>query len=750
MSADTEILKEFLVESYENLDQLDRDFVALEKDPSERARIAAIFRTIHTLKGTACFLNFPKLAALTHAGESVLSRLRDGALALTPEITSALLAMVDGVREMLKHIETTENEGDDTYSTVIESLTRICADENEPKPEKSKLGEILVATGAVEPVELAAALEQQKHDSRKLGEILVSRGSVAPKAIVEALKVQAETTSVVSETNIRVDIGLLDKLMNLVGELVLARNQIVQLGATRRDAALVNASQRLNLVTTELQEGVMRTRMQPIASVWNKLPRVVRDLSLACGKQVEIELEGKETELDRTVIEAIKDPLTHIVRNTIDHGIEIPADRIAKGKPPVGRLHLRAFHEGGQVNIEISDDGAGVDLEKVRAKAIQRGIISAERAHQMSDGEITQLVFQPGFSTAERVTNVSGRGVGMDVVKTNIERTGGTVDLVSHPGAGTTIKIRIPLTLAIIPALIVALGADRYAIPQASLLELVRIEAGEVARRIESIRGTPVLRLRDKLLPLVDLRKVLAEPAVAKSDDVNVVILQADDRAFGLVVDVVKDTEEIVVKPLGRELKRLATFAGATILGDGRVALILDVAGVARRAEVLTEVREHASMTNDASASEAKGAAGQALLLVQRGAHDRIALPLSLVSRLEEFPCGQIEEVDSRRVMQYRGDILPLVSLDGVLGAGRVYDDVAAGKDRVQVVVLSNGAGSVGLEIDRILDIVYDRVVVKKAGARLGVSGTAVIQGRVTQMLDVGAAMAALGVAAAS
>jgi two-component system chemotaxis sensor kinase CheA len=368
----------------------------------------------------------------------------------------------------------------------------------------------------------------------------------------------------------------------------------------------------------------------------------------------------------------------------------------------------------------------------------------------MSDGELTRLVFLPGFSTAEKVTNVSGRGVGMDVVKTNIERAGGTVDIVSHVGVGTTIKIKIPLTLAIIPALIVSLGSDRYAIPQVSLLELVRIEAAEVARRVEHIQGAPVLRLRDRLLPLVDLMAVLAEPPAQRLDDVSIVILQADDRAFGLVVDGVNDTEEIVVKPLGRELKRLATFAGATILGDGRVALILDVVGVARRAEVLSEVRDHGMLANDAASSEVRTAAGQALLLVQRGDRDRLALPLSLVSRLEEFPCGDIEEVDSRRVMQYRGEILPLVSLDGVLGSSRSSGATAAETEKVQVVVLSGAGGSVGLEIDRILDIVYDRVVVRKAGARVGVCGTAVIQGRVTEMLDVGAAMQALGVAAAS
>lgn len=361
MSADAEILKEFLVESYENLDHLDREFVALEQDPTARDRIAAIFRTIHTIKGTAGFLGFPRLEALTHAGESLLSLLRDGSLSLNPEMTSTLLAMVDGVRAMLKCIETTETEGAEGYAAIIDRLGVHGKRRRAAEPDPAPLGRILIEKGLLEPGELAEALAQQKDDPRKIGEILVARGSVKPQAIVDALQTQSEAHGAVSDTSIRVDVGLLDKLMNLVGELVLARNQIVQYGAQRNDPAFLGTSQRLNLLTTELQESVMRTRMQPIASVWNKLPRVVRDLSLSCGKQVDLHVDGKETELDRTIIEAIKDPLTHVVRNAIDHGIETPAARLAKGKPAAGRLHLRAFHEGGQVNIEVADDGAGID-----------------------------------------------------------------------------------------------------------------------------------------------------------------------------------------------------------------------------------------------------------------------------------------------------------------------------------------------------------------------------------------------------
>jgi two-component system chemotaxis sensor kinase CheA len=737
--ADSEIIKDFLVESYENLDQLDREFVALEKEPAARDRIAAIFRTIHTIKGTAGFLGLPKLEGLAHAGESLLSLLRGGAIELTPEITSTLLAMVDGVRVILRCLETTGGEGSESYEAVIASLGRLCTWSPAPSSAPPPLGQILIEAGKLEPPELAAALEQQKDDPRRLGEILVARRSVKPQAVVEALQAQGESHTAVADTSIRVDVGLLDRLMNLVGELVLARNQILQFGAHRKDAAFIGTSQRLNLITTELQEGVMRTRMQPIASVWNKLPRIVRDLSVSCGKQVELELEGKETELDRTLIEAIKDPLVHIVRNAIDHGIESAATRVAAGKPATGRLHLRAFHEGGQVNIEINDDGAGIDPEKIRRKAIERGIITAERASHMGDRELLRLIFMPGFSTAEKVTNVSGRGVGMDVVRTNIEKTGGTVEVQSKIGHGTSLKIKIPLTLAIIPALIVAASGERFAIPQVSLLELVRLE-GELARTgVETIHGTPVYRLRGKLLPLVYLHDVLGLAGAAHPDGpINIVVVRADDRQFGLVVDAVSDTEEIVVKPLGKELKSLSTFAGATIMGDGRVALILDVMGIAQRANVISETRDR-NVVDTARDSRGSGDEKQALLLFRVDRESRIAIPLSLVARLEEFPRGRLERAGAHEVVQYRGEILPLVDLRAMLG--RAGGDDEAADAPLQVVVSSDKGRSFGLIVERILDIVEENISIKQRSSLRGILGAAIIQGKVTDLLDIRAAI---------
>ncbi len=775
-----DIIRDFLVESNENLDQLDRDLVTLEKDPTAREVLASIFRTIHTIKGTTGFLGFSRLESVAHVGENLLSSLRDGRLLLNVEITSALLAMVDAVRQMLVNIETTGQEGEGNYTSLIEMLTRLQGGEKKatapaptappalpaefpPRPTITEdpsrepvradpalpLGEMLVQAGRADSEEVNEALKlQHDGDDRRLGEILVEKGALKPAALQEALQVQAEArTPALSDSNIRVDVGLLDKLMNLVGELVLARNQILQFSSTQQDTSFLNTSQRLNLITTELQEGVMKTRMQPIGNIWSKFPRVVRDLATYCGMQVYIELVGKETELDKTIIESIKDPLTHLVRNAVDHGIEKPDKRRASGKSPEGHLLMRAFHEGGQVNIEISDDGAGIDLERVKQKALEKGLITPDQATRLNDRELLNLLFLPGFSTAEKVTNVSGRGVGMDVVKTNIEKIGGTVDIQNRVGHGTTVKIKIPLTLAIIPALIVTSNGDRYAIPQVSLLELVRLEGEQARRGIEKIHGAAVYRLRGRLLPLVNLNHELGveeagiERQTADNHAVNIVILQADDRHFGLLVDEINDTEEIVVKPLGKQLKGISTFAGATIMGDGQVALILDVLGLAQRANVVSEVRDR-SVGEKAAETESRHDDGESLLLLRGPDDGRMAMPLSLVARLEEFSCTAVEKAEGRDVVQYRGQILPLVRLSSAVPERRqeprntALSESAAADEKIQVVVYTDHGRSVGLVVDRILDIAHAVLKIQRHSGRHGTLGTMVVQGRVTELLD--------------
>jgi two-component system chemotaxis sensor kinase CheA len=750
MSDETEIIKEFLVESHENLDQLDREFVALESDPGARERVAAIFRTIHTIKGTAGFLGFRHLEALTHAGETLLCRVRDGKLTLDAHITSELLRMVDAVRAMLTHIESHSTDGDQNHEQLVASLGQLAAAARASAQVAysstgvSSPAAVSAGSAPSAPAPAAALLAALRPPTTLLtpsvsiepGSAGGSWNSIPPRTVRpgDESAAQAEPHASVSDGSVRVDVGLLDKLMNLVGELVLARNQILQHAGVLRDSAFQSTTQRLNIITTELQEGVMKTRMQPIGNVWGKFPRVVRDLGVLLKKRVTIEMYGEDTELDRTIIEAIKDPLTHIVRNSVDHGIESPEVRTSRSKPASGRLILRAFHEGGQVIIEISDDGGGIDPDRIRQHAVQRGLMSAEHARALSDRETTNLIFAPGFSTAEKVTNVSGRGVGMDVVKTNIEKIGGTVDVQSRVGHGTTVRIKIPLTLAIIPALVVTCGGERFAIPQVSLFELVRLKGPQVGSTLEHIHGSPVYRLRGNLLPLIHLSRALNISEAASNDTgvINIVVVRADDRQFGLIVEAVNDTEEIVVKPLGKELKGISAFAGATIMGDGRVALILDVLGLAQRTGVISEVRDRGPLESTQQAI-ALAEERSTLLLFRVGKEGRMAMPLSLVARLEEFEPSAIEWAGGHAVVQYREEILRLVDLRQLLGGQQPGN---APNEPLQVVVYSENGRSVGLIVDQILDIVDEVVSSEHRVSQRGVLKAAVIQGKVTGILD--------------
>lgn len=718
MSDLDDVIKEFLVESNEGLDRLDQDLVALEQDPNDRERLARVFRVIHTVKGTCGFFGFSTLESVTHAGESVLSKLRDGALALDTEIASALMALVDAVRAMLGEIERTGKDGGRHYKDLVRRFQDVLESAGGSAPT------------AVEPPSAAAAGASTAVAVSAVATVPATRTAPAPEPAEARGPAAANST-------LRVDVGLLDRLMNLVGELVLARNQILQYTITHEDPAFQATTGRLNLITTELQEGVMKTRMQPIGNVWSKLPRMVRDLATATGKQIRLEMSGKDTELDKTIIEAIKDPLTHLVRNAADHGVERPEVRRAAGKPPEGVLQIRAYHEGGQVNIEIADDGAGVDLVRVRDKLVQRGLLSVEQAARASEHELVQLIFLPGFSTAERVTNVSGRGVGMDVVKTNVEKIGGTVDVQTVSGAGTTFKIKIPLTLAIIPALIVLAGGDRYAIPQVNLVELVLLE-GEQMRQIEHIHGTPVYRLRGHLLPLVYLHQALRVASSVECETANIVILRTEGRQFGLVVDAVNDSAEIVVKPLGRHLKGISTFAGATIMGDGTIALILDVLGLAQEANVVSAERECSAAAGDGTAEE-RTEGRELLLIAELAGGSRIAVPLSDVARLEEFRRDAVERAGAREVVQYRGAIMPLVRVESALG----YGAGAPLEDELPVIVYSHQNRNYGLVVHRIVDIVDEVVTMREPASQPGLLGAAVIQGRVTDLLDMRSVIAA-------
>jgi two-component system chemotaxis sensor kinase CheA len=716
------IIAEFLAESTENLDQLDQDLISLEKNPSDLEVFSRIFRTIHTIKGTCGFLAFQKLEAVTHAGESVLGLLRDGTLALRPDITTQLLAMIDAVRAILANIDRTGGEGDEDYSALIERLRAV---EQHPgvEPEDAKK-KPAAATDDDNP-------SQQVKDAGPAAE--------DEEAGDEGHSLELTSSPALAESNLRVDVRVLDNLMNLVGELVLARNQLVQHITASTDPQLAASSQRLDGITGELQEAVMRTRMQPISSIWSKLPRFVRDLSLSFGKEVEIQMEGGDTGLDKSVIEAIKGSLLHLVRNAVDHGIESPEVRAERGKPSAGTLRLRAHHEGGSVVIEVKDDGGGLDHEKILARAIKAGLVDQEAASTLSRQEIESFIFHPGFSTAAKITNISGRGVGLDVVRANIESIGGTIELSSEAGKSTTFRVKIPLTLAIVSVLLVAAGSSRIAIPQASVVELVRLAGHGADLGIEDLNGVPVCRLRGDLLPLVFLNKelALADQTGDAQGQATIVVLQGDDRHFGLVVDAIEDSQEIVVKALGRRLAGLP-FAGATILGDGQIALILDVFRLGLAAGVISDVRAH---TLAAAVSAAvQGREERARLLCLQGRDDeRIAVDFSEVSRLEKVPRSRIEVVGGHLVLQYGDEILQLVELQEALPERRKVrrtPTLRSEEESIPMVVCTVAGRRFGLLVHRIIDIVDESLKARRPASRVGVRACTVVRDRVTEILD--------------
>lgn len=723
MSEVDPIIHEFLVESFENLEQVDRDLVKLEAEPGDRGRLDRIFRAVHTIKGTCGFLGFERLEGLTHAGESLLARLREGKMEADSATASLLLELMDSVRSILSEIQADGKDEGEPVDELVKRLAR--ATKKKPKrggntkPKKSsKPSRKTTSSSEPSPPEGSGpAVPPNGGDSGPGNPSLRGRS--------------------LAESFVRVDVKVLDRLMDLVGELVLTRNQLVeQLGAAAAGES-GGPIQQLNLLTGELQEGVMQTRMQPVSKVLGKLPRMVRDLAAGCGKQVRLSLEGQETELDRSLIEAIRDPLTHLVRNAVDHGLEQPDEREAAGKPAEGHVWISAYHEAGQVTIEVRDDGRGVDSEAVRRKAVERGLLSPDRAAGLGRDETLGLLFLPGFSTSEEVTNLSGRGVGLDVVRENLSRVNGLADVDSSPGHGTVFRLRIPLTLAIMPALVVLADGERYAIPQVNVLELVHLDLEGSEAKIERVHGAPVYRLRGALLPLVELRGELDLDEAEMTSSATIVVLEAGERQFGLVVDAVADTQEIVVKPLGPLLESISVYAGATVMGDGRVALILDVLGFAQRAHVVADGtdRQPAETARKATASEQ----ADRLLVFTSPDEGRMAVQLDRVIRLERIPSTTVETVGEGRAIQYRGDILPLVWVFDYLPERRKVKRSGLDRDRkeLEVLIYSFGDQTVGLVVGPVIDIVEEEISVRRPASREGIVECLVVRGRVAELLDV-------------
>jgi two-component system chemotaxis sensor kinase CheA len=736
-----ELTREFLIESQEGLDRMERCLTELEERPQDAGLIGDIFRSVHTIKGTTGFLGFKRLEKLAHAGENLLGMLREGKLTADGPITTGLLQLMDGLRSILKTIETEDSEGAGEDTALIERLEELQA------PAQVQVQHAPVLAVALHGGATADASQQEDQ--------ALPNGAIPPPAFTDASSLEASAVSIVAEavlekaqvasdgdtgkaragtaaeSTLRVDVSLLNRMMNLVGELVLTRNQILQ--ATASDPGLTLLSRRLDMVTADLRESVMKARMQPVSNIFSKMPRIVRDLSQMLGRKVRLQMEGQDTELDKSLLEAIKDPLTHAVRNSLDHGIEPPDVRVAAGKDPEGTLRLRAMQEGSHVVIEVCDDGAGIGVEKVRAKAVERGLITAERAAQLVERELLQLVFLPGFSTAAAVTNVSGRGVGMDVVKTNVEKIGGKVEIDSRPGQGTTLRLRIPLTLAIIPALIVHSVDQSFALPQGALSELVHVPPEQAATAIEWIEGAPLYRLRGKLLPLVFLDRLLIPGGAHRAStekDSFIAVLNADGRQFGLVVDGLADPEEIVVKPLSAVLKNIGLYSGATVLGNAELALILDPGSIALKAGVTMSSVEQKGRGAGQEAEVETGKRPE-YLLVEVG--DRqAAVPLVDVLRIEQLKVSRIEYIGYRPVLNFEGQLLPVEDSGGVLAA------VASNPEaQIIVVVCREGNRQVGIAVSHVLDVAAGGDLFE-AGTSTRAGGVTLLKSRVTGVVDLG------------
>jgi two-component system chemotaxis sensor kinase CheA len=665
-----DLTKEFIAESQEGLDRMERCLTELETRPDDAGLVGEIFRAVHTIKGTTGFLGFDRLEKLAHAGEHLLGSLRDGKVEVTSELISGLLGLLDGLRAILGLIEETGGEGARAGDEDGELIAELAVLNGQAPRVKSE-----VVSPVIETVPQAA----------------------------DAGSAPAASPAAVSDKTLRIDVDVLNRMMNLVGELVLTRNQMLQ---SNMDAAnFPELARRLDTVTADLRETVMQARMQPMGNLFGKFPRMVRDLARTCGREVRIEFSGQETGLDKSLLEAIKDPLTHAVRNAVDHGIETPAARVLAGKPAEGCLQLKAFHQSGSVVIEIADDGAGIGIERVLAKAVEKKLVTAEQAAGMSEREALQLIFLPGFSTAAAVTTVSGRGVGMDVVRANVEKVGGSVEIESRVGTGTTLRLRVPLTLAIVPSLVVRSGGQSFALPQSALVELVDIPRREFETAVQRIGSAELYRLRERLLPMVWLDRLLGLESCEKetSQGRYLAVLEAEGCRYGLVVDDLLSPEEIVVKPLSPVLREIGLFSGATVLGNGTLALILDVGATAARAGV-KPVEEQAA---DLDVVQTKVEEEISFLIFEARGRERTALPLEIVERIESVPLEQIERAGGRPMLQYRGELLPLTDEGDVLVELEQRRQV--GEDVLATILICGDAGPgrrrSGIVVRQVLDV---------------------------------------------
>jgi len=745
-----DLIVEFITETNESLAAIDVQLVNLEQNPNDKNLLGSIFRLMHTIKGTCGFLGLPRLEKTAHHAENVMGRFRDGTLQVTPAYVTLIFESIDRIKYIMGDLEATGKEPNGSDADLIEKLDAVYEGRDMPSAEAAPtpapaaapldpLQALWDATpGPTDLVAAAMSIQAENHAAPAPAAAAPAPTHAPAAAAPKDAEDHTARESNVSNQTLRVNVDVLENLMTLVSEMVLTRNQLMQIMRGSKETEFAAPLQRLNHVVSDLQEGVMKTRMQPIGAAWSKLPRIIRDLSIELGKKIDLEMIGQDTELDRQVLDLIKDPLTHMVRNSGDHGIEKPADRLQAGKPEIGKILLHAYHEGGHIIIKIKDDGKGLNTERIKQKAIEKGIATADELANMTNKQIHQFVFDAGFSTAEKVTSVSGRGVGMDVVRTNIEKIGGTIDLHSVEGEGSTFTIKIPLTLAIVSALIVESAGERYAIPQLSVQELV-LGSDKGENRIEHINGTPVFRLRNHLLPLVSLQKLLKLPDAPEKltskgaripTNRYIIVTKVGSYVFGIIVDRVFDTEEIVVKPVARMLQDIELFSGNTILGDGSVIMILDPGGIAKSTGEITVADANADREAEQEAQRNREGTRTSLLLFSAADNMPKAVPLSLVARLEDVDISKIESSNGQMLVQYRGSLMPLI---------KFTPDLQLNTTGTQpTLVFSDGTRSMGLLVSEIIDIVEDVINVQISSDRAGFLGSSIIRNRATDIIDVG------------
>ena len=736
MEMDQELLAEFLTESNEGLGDIEQRLLSLESNPEDAETINGIFRAIHTVKGTCGFLGLARLEGLSHATENLLGKIRSEKFHVDTDLISLLLEAIDAIKTIIAAIEESGAEPDGDYSSLTNRLraaTRAIEDmanqDGEPDEETAPSPENAAeATDAPAEPEPKAPREQAAPEPA--AETKPAEPVPVPAQGKEASAAKTAPKHQAVETSIRVDTHVVDELMNQIGELVLTRNRLLQMVATGAAPEVQRVTRYIDHSTNSLQDQVLRLRMQPVGGLWSRAPRVVRDLAHELGKRIQVVMEGEETELDRFILAALRDPMTHIIRNSCDHGIETPEERRAAGKPEEGTIHLSARQESGNIIIEVKDDGKGIDAARVRDKAIEMGLMPREAADRMSTSAALQLIFHPGLSTAKEVSKVSGRGVGMDVVRAEIEKTGGNVEVESRIGAGTTLRMRIPLTLAIIAGLIVRTSAQQFAIPQMNVQELIGVSASDTAW--ESYAGSHFYRLRDKLLPVMLLSDLLQLPAT-NQQDFTIVVVTIGSMKFGLVVDEVLGAEEVVVKPLGAHFQKLNIFAGCSILGDGGVVPIIDCNGLMQKTN-LSATADLSLSKGDQPAHDRPKRNLQHIVLFEQGG-ERYAIPMSIVQRLETISRNKIEKSGGTEVLQYRGDIIPFRRWQHMLGlASSASED--AGED-MSCIILSDSNGHLCLEVGQIIDVAEVPLDVELGSSHSIFLGTAVIFEQATEVVDV-------------